>query len=160
MGRFILLHIVCPAIGLVTKFQLSDSGPPGQLARPQFTDVSFVENDSSIIWFLSIFAVGVFGKRLIKYCSGSFLRSRSCVLTLLPPKYLIGIFTHANVCLPDAIHDFKWVKIILIWQNGVQRFWNLVEWCHVISWTCAKAGIYRANKKMKKRIYSRPVIKG
>ena len=32
--------------------------------------------------------------------------------------YLIVIFTHLNLCLTDAIHNFKWEKIIKIWQNG------------------------------------------
>ena len=27
---------------------------------------------------------------------------------------LIGIFTHLKLCLADAIHNFKWVKIIQI----------------------------------------------
>ena len=29
------------------------------------------------------------------------------------------------LCLADAIHNFKWVKIIQIWQNGGQRFWKI-----------------------------------
>ena len=33
-----------------------------------------------------------------------------------------------ELCLADAIHmHFKWVKIIQIWQNGGQRFWNIVQ---------------------------------
>ena len=36
--------------------------------------------------------------------------------------YLIGIFTHLKLCLPDAIHTFKRLKIIEIWQNGVNDF--------------------------------------
>ena len=35
-------------------------------------------------------------------------------LTFQPPNYLIGIFTHMKLCLADAIHTFKWVKIIQI----------------------------------------------
>ena len=31
----------------------------------------------------------------------------------------------------DAIHNFKWVKIIQIWQNGGQLFSNLAGWCHI-----------------------------
>ena len=34
--------------------------------------------------------------------------------TLQPPNYSIGIFTHLKLCLADAIHNFKWVKIIEI----------------------------------------------
>ena len=41
---------------------------------------------------------------------------------LYPPKYSIRIFTHLKLCLADAIHNFKWVKIIQIWQNGGQQF--------------------------------------
>ena len=42
-----------------------------------------------------------------------------CVLTLQPTNYLIGIFTHLKLCLADAIHNFKWPKIIQIWQMEV-----------------------------------------
>ena len=35
-------------------------------------------------------------------------------LTLSPPNYSIWIFTHLKLCLADAIHNFKWVKIIQI----------------------------------------------
>ena len=38
-------------------------------------------------------------------------------LTLLPLNYLIVIFTPLKLCLADAIHNFKGVKIIQIWQN-------------------------------------------
>ena len=44
--------------------------------------------------------------------------------TLQPPKYTI--FTHLKLCLADAIHNFKWVKIIQICQNGSQLFSNLM----------------------------------
>ena len=42
------------------------------------------------------------------------------LLTLYPPSYLIGIFTHSKF----SIHNFKWVKITQNWQTGYQRFWN------------------------------------
>ena len=48
-----------------------------------------------------------------------------------PPNYSIWILTHLKLCLADAIHNFKWVKIIHIWQNGGQLFSNLTDWCHV-----------------------------
>ena len=35
-------------------------------------------------------------------------------LTLWPPNYSIWIFTHLELCLADAIHNFKWVKIIQV----------------------------------------------
>ena len=38
---------------------------------------------------------------------------------------------HLKLCLADAIHNFKWVKIIQIWQNGGQLFSNLAGWCHI-----------------------------
>ena len=31
-------------------------------------------------------------------------------------NYSIWIFTHLKLCLADAIHNNKWVKIIQIWQ--------------------------------------------
>ena len=39
-----------------------------------------------------------------------------------------------------AIHNFKWVKIIQIWQNGGQLFSNLAGWCHILSLTYLKCG--------------------
>ena len=38
---------------------------------------------------------------------------------------------HLKLCLADAIHNFKWGKIIQIWQNVAQLFWNLADRCHV-----------------------------
>ena len=35
--------------------------------------------------------------------------------------------THLKLCLADAIHNFKWVKIIPIWQNGGKQISNLVD---------------------------------
>ena len=64
-----------------------------------------------------------------------------CV-TSLNLGYLIGIFTHLRLCLADAIHNFKWVKIIQIWQNGD---------CWLMSSTCSEAGIWCANKQSHKR---------
>ena len=56
-------------------------------------------------------------------------------LTPHPPNYSIWIFTHLKLCLADAIHNFKWVKIIQIWQNGGQLFSNNAGWCHILSLT-------------------------
>ena len=56
-------------------------------------------------------------------------------------SYLFVILPHLKLCLADAIYNYKWVKIIHIWQNGGQRFWDLVDWCHVLCLTCLKAGI-------------------
>ena len=36
-------------------------------------------------------------------------------LGLWPTSYLIVIFTHLKLCFADAIHNFKWLKIIQIW---------------------------------------------
>ena len=43
---------------------------------------------------------------------------------------LTGISTHLKLCFSDAIHNFKWVNIIVEHynrQNGGQQFWNLVD---------------------------------
>ena len=61
-------------------------------------------------------------------------------LTLQPPNYSIWIFTHLKLCLADAIHNFKWVKIIQIWQNRSRLFSNLAGWCHILSLTYIKCG--------------------
>ena len=34
-----------------------------------------------------------------------------------PPNYWIGILIHLKLCLADAIHNFKWMKNIQIWQK-------------------------------------------
>ena len=60
------------------------------------------------------------------------------LLTLKPPNYSIWIFTHLKLCLADAIHNFKWVKIIQIWQYGGQLFSNIADWCHILILTCFK----------------------
>ena len=56
----------------------------------------------------------------------------------LPPHSSILFFTHLKLRLADAIHNFKWVKIIQIWQNGGQQFSNLTDWCYVFFSTCLK----------------------
>ena len=61
-------------------------------------------------------------------------------LTLKPPNYSIWIFTHLKLCLANAIHNFKWVKIIQIWQNWGQLFSNIADWCHILSSTSWKCG--------------------
>ena len=70
-------------------------------------------------------------------------------LTLYPQNYSIWIFTHLKLCLADAIHNFKWVKIIQIWQNEGQLFSDIVDWCHIWSLTCLNGGTLCANKKWK-----------
>ena len=37
-----------------------------------------------------------------------------------------------------AIHNFKWLKIIQILQNGGQLFFNIADWCHILSLACLK----------------------
>ena len=39
----------------------------------------------------------------------------------LTAKSFIWIFTHSKLCLADAIHNFKLLKNIQIWQNGGQQ---------------------------------------
>ena len=45
-------------------------------------------------------------------------------------SHMDWIFNHLKVCLADAIHNFKWVKIIQIWQNRVLRFPNTADLYH------------------------------
>ena len=61
-------------------------------------------------------------------------------LTLTPPNYSIVIFTHLKLCLADVIHNFKWVKIMQIWQNEDQLFSNSADLCHIMALTCLKSG--------------------
>ena len=64
--------------------------------------------------------------------------------------YSIVIFTHLKLCLADAIHTFKWVKIIQIWQNEGQLFSNLADWCHIMALTCLKGGTECGDNWVKK----------
>ena len=46
-------------------------------------------------------------------------------------SYSIWIFTHLKLCLADAIHNCKWVKIIQIWSNGecqLRSFYIQMTW--------------------------------
>ena len=53
-------------------------------------------------------------------------------LTFQSLIFSIGIFTHLKLCLADAIHNFKWVKIIQIWQNLAASAVNRgVKWVKV-----------------------------
>ena len=70
------------------------------------------------------------------------------------------MFTHLKLCLADAIHNFKWVKIIQIWQNEGKLFSNLSGWCHILSLTYLKCGTWCADEKNKTQIYAAPVVKG
>ena len=64
----------------------------------------------------------------------------SLLLNPLTAKLFNLNFTHLKLCLADAIHNFKWVKIIQIWQNRVQLFLNIAVWFHILSLTCLKGG--------------------
>ena len=59
-------------------------------------------------------------------------------LTLSPPNHSIVIFNHLKLCLADAIHNFKGVKIIQISQNESQLFSNIADSCHILSLPCFK----------------------
>ena len=49
-------------------------------------------------------------------------------------------FHPLELCLADAIHNFKWLKIIQIWQNEGQLFSDIADWCHILSLTYLKCG--------------------
>ena len=70
------------------------------------------------------------------------------------------IFTHLKLCLADAIHNFKWVNIIQIWQNGGQLFSNIADWCLILSLTCLKDGTVCANKKWNPEFIRHRRLKG
>ena len=81
-------------------------------------------------------------------------------LALQPPNYSIWIFTHLKLCLADAIHNFKWAKIIQIWQNGSQLFSNIADWCHILSLACLIGGTRCANKEWKPEYMRHRRLKG
>ena len=56
------------------------------------------------------------------------------------------------LCLAEAIHNFKWVKIILIWHNGCQLFSNISN--------IFKMWVLKVILKNYTRIYAAPAVKG
>ena len=78
----------------------------------------------------------------------------------LPAKLFNLNFHPLEVGLADAIHNFKWVKIIQIWQNGGQLFSNIADWCHILSLTCLKGGTWCGNKKWKPEYIQHRRLKG
>ena len=50
------------------------------------------------------------------------------------------------LCLADAIHNFKWLKIMQIWQNGGQLLSNRADWCNIMALTSSKGGTECGNK--------------
>ena len=70
----------------------------------------------------------------------------------IKPNYFLRIFTHLKLCLADAIHNFRWVKIIQIWQMGGKRFWHLFYWCHVLSLPCSKSSVQKMKKHRDRRL--------
>ena len=61
--------------------------------------------------------------------------------TQSPPNHSIEICAHLKLCLANAIHNFKLVKIIQIWQNEGEIFSDFADWCHILSLTSLKCGI-------------------
>ena len=43
------------------------------------------------------------------------------ILNPLTAKLFNWNFTHLKLCLADAIHNFKWVKIIQLWQKNLME---------------------------------------
>ena len=54
---------------------------------------------------------------------------------------------HLKLCLADAFHSLKWVKIIQILRNGGQLFSNFADWCNVLLLKCLKSDIWSDEKK-------------
>ena len=55
------------------------------------------------------------------------------------------------LCLADAIHNFKWLKIIQISQNEGQLFSNITNSCHILSLTCLKGSTECCSKNEKNK---------
>ena len=78
----------------------------------------------------------------------------------LTASYWIEIVTHLKLCLADAIHNFKWVKIIQILQNGVEGFWNLADWSCFIFDIIEDWYLHNVLIKNENRISSGPAARG
>ena len=118
--------------------------------------VMYIIMVSSITWWQKCYPIG-----LILYIMPLNIYERKLSrLTLLSPNYSIWIFTHFKLCLANAIHNFKWVKIIQIWQNGGKLFSNRADWCHIMALTCLKGGIECGDNWVKNPINAAPAVKG
>ena len=53
--------------------------------------------------------------------------SRSIIMIIAFPPLFNVDYMDRCMCLADAIHNFKWVKIIQIWQNGGHLFSNIAD---------------------------------
>ena len=62
--------------------------------------------------------------------------------------------------LADAIHNFKWVKIIQIWQNAGQLFSNPAGWCRILPLTYLKMWYLMCYKKWKPEYMRHRRLKG
>ena len=82
------------------------------------------------------------------------------VANLLAVKLFNWNFHSLELCLADAIHNFKWVKIIQIWKKGGQLFSNLADLCHILSLTFWNVVLHVLIKKLKSWIYLGPAVKG
>ena len=78
----------------------------------------------------------------------------------LVAKLFNWILTPLKLCLADAIHNIKWVKIIQIWQNGGQQISNLADYCHFLSLTGLKADIIVLIKNVKNEYGRHRRLKG
>ena len=56
--------------------------------------------------------------KFVKVCRQSFVDTICLTLTALSQE--IQIFSHLNLCLATAIHNFKWLKISLICKIEVE----------------------------------------
>ena len=74
----------------------------------------------------------------------------------LTAKLLNLNFHLLKLCLADANNNFKWVKIIQIWQNRGQLFSNRADWWHIMALTCLKGGTKCSNIWVENPIYSLP----
>ena len=59
---------------------------------------------------------------MVQYCDAGWTLNHHCLNVKLNANFVVLIFTHLKLCLATAIHNFKWVKIIDIWQMKVSDF--------------------------------------
>ena len=73
--------------------------------------------------------------------------NRCIAIKLEAPSYLTWIFTHLKLCLADASHNFKWVKISQMQQNkDIDLLEPLFSWTLLALSTIIFKPFYYQNK--------------
>ena len=90
----------------LVSFQVDKTGPGiGSVSRVYWDGSDYKKCNKMASFYFRLVVPFVLG------AGQAYARSATSALTIKTPNYSIGIFTHSNLCLADAIHNFGWMKI-------------------------------------------------